>query len=61
LKKRITGREEGDKYEELNMKKTLRVPFRVILCPACCNSPADLNTLFAVANAEEYVEEYNTR
>jgi hypothetical protein len=59
VKKSTPGREEGDKYEELNMKKTLHVPFRAILCPACCNFPANLNTLFVDANADTYVEAHN--
>jgi hypothetical protein len=42
------------------MKKTLYVPFRVILCPACCNFHADLNILFAAAYADEYVNEHNS-
>jgi len=44
------------------MKKTLYVPFRVILCPACCNFPAHLKTLFAPTYASEYVDgQYNQK
>jgi hypothetical protein len=42
------------------MKKTLFVPFRVILCPAGCKFTADLNKLFVATYADEYVHEHRT-
>ena len=47
----------GIKYEELNMKNTLNVPFQVILCPACCNFHAHLNIFIAATSAGEYAGE----
>jgi hypothetical protein len=39
MKKRITGREEGDKYEELNMKKLYVFPSELFYVQHVVNPP----------------------